>query len=177
MDYYLKGSNLMSYCEKCKSALPEGALFCPRCGAHVSPDSAKLAFWGERFVAYLIDGIIVGLISYSLSLFLSVAAQFSFLPRWLSWIPFFNFSLHGVLLFLYWILMDGVYGQSIGKMVMCLRVTTIQGKPITMSQAALESVGKAFFLPVDFLVGLFLYQKRRQRVFNFLSQTIVVRKR
>ncbi|MGF3522807.1 MAG: RDD family protein, partial [Candidatus Bathyarchaeia archaeon] len=93
-------------------------------------------------MAYLIDSIIVGLISYSLSLFASatVAAPFYFLPKWLSWISFFNFSLHGILLFLYWTLMDGIYGQSIGKMAMSLRVTTTDGKPITMSQAALESV-------------------------------------
>jgi len=73
--------------------------------------------------------------------------------------------------------MDGFYGQSIGKMVMKLRITNTAGRHISMSEAALESVGKAFFLPIDFLIGLFLYPKRRQRVFNFLSKTIVIRKR
>ncbi len=168
----------MSYCERCGGFLPEGALFCPACGVEVGAGSVKMAFWGERFVAWLIDSIIIGFVAYSLSLFaLNINVPFSFLPRWINWVPFFNFSLHGLLLFLYWTLMDGFYGQSIGKMVMKLRITNTAGRYISMSEAALESVGKAFFLPIDFLIGLFLYPKRRQRVFNFLSKTIVIRKR
>jgi len=74
----------MSYCERCGGFLPEGALFCPACGVEVGAVSAKMAFWGERFVAWLIDSIIIGLVAYSLSLFaLNINVPFSFLPRWI----------------------------------------------------------------------------------------------
>jgi hypothetical protein len=38
-----------------------------------------------------------------------------------------------------------------------------------MGQAAVESVGKAFLLPLDCLLGWIL------RIFNYLSETIVIR--
>jgi hypothetical protein len=39
----------------------------------------------------------------------------------------------------------------------------------------LETVGKAFLLPLDVLLGWIFYPKRRQRLFNYISETIVVK--
>ena len=66
----------MPYCKNCGNELPEGAQFCPKCGtavtkleepvvvaAPVPPVAApelNLAFWGERFVAWLIDVVLIG---------------------------------------------------------------------------------------------------------------------
>jgi len=44
-----------------------------------------------------------------------------------------------------------------------------------MGQAAIQSVGKAFILWLDVLLGWLLFSKKRQRVFSYLSGTIVVR--
>ena len=181
----------MSCCKKCGNDLPEAAKYCPACGTSTSTEEApvastvrvvsdqsdvsgvKLAFWGERFVAWLIDAIIIGIVAGILGLFsLIVGVTWSF---WPSWIPFFNFNLSGVIFFLYWMFMDGLYGQSIGKMIMHLRVTRLDGGQINILAAALESVGKAFLLPLDCLLGWFLYPKGRQRIFNYISETIVVR--
>jgi len=129
----------------------------------------KLAFWGERFVAWLIDVVIIGVVVGILGLFVSL----SLWPGWPSWIPFFNFN--GIFLFLYWMFMDGAYGQSFGKMIMRLKVTRLDGSQIGMGTAALESVGKAFLLPLDCLLGWLLYPKRRQRIFNYISETVVVK--
>jgi len=71
--------------------------------------------------------------------------------------------------------MDGLYGQSFGKMAMRIKVTRLDGSQINMGAAALESVGKAFLLPLDCLLGWLLYPKRRQRIFNYISETIVVK--
>jgi uncharacterized RDD family membrane protein YckC len=71
--------------------------------------------------------------------------------------------------------MDGIYGQSLGKMIMRLKVRGLNGEPIDMGRAALESVGKAFLLPIDCILGWIFYPRKRQRMFNYLSQTIVVR--
>jgi uncharacterized RDD family membrane protein YckC len=72
-------------------------------------------------------------------------------------------------------LMDGIYGQSIGKMLMRIRVAKTNGDHINMGQAAMESVGKAFLLPLDCILGWALYPRRSQRIFNYLSETIVIK--
>ena len=76
--------------------------------------------------------------------------------------------------FLYWMLADGLYGQSIGRRIMGIKITRLDGTPIDMGQAAIESVGKAFLIFIDFLVGYFLYPRKLQRLLNYLSNTVVV---
>jgi uncharacterized RDD family membrane protein YckC len=182
----------MPYCKKCGNELPEGAKYCPACGTSTSTEDTatvstvqvdptvfdvsgvKLAFWGDRFVAWLIDAIIIGVVVGILGIF-TWFANVTWWSDWPSWIPFFNFNLGGVIYFLYWMLMDGLYGQSFGKMVMRIKVTRLDGSQINMGAAALESVGKAFLLPLDCLLGWLLYPKRRQRIFNYISETIVVK--
>jgi uncharacterized RDD family membrane protein YckC len=171
----------MGYCAKCGNELPEGAKYCPVCGTAVSTEEAsatpvtpfasglKLAFWGERFVAWLIEVVIIGVVVGILGLFVSL----SWWSGWPIWIPFFN--VNGIFLFLYWMLMDGAYGQSFGKMIMRIKVTRLDGSQIGMGTAALESVGKAFLLPLDCLLGWLLHPKRRQRIFNYISETVVVK--
>ena len=60
-------------------------------------------------------------------------------------------------------------------MAMRIKVTRLDGSPIGMTHAALESVGKAFLLPLDCLLGWILYPRRRQRIFNYISETMVIR--
>jgi len=178
----------MPYCKKCGKELPEEAKYCPVCGTAVTTEEApaapaapvaaeaaglKLAFWGERFVAWLLDVLIIGFVVGILGIFsLLVGVTWS---GWPGWIPFFNFNLGGVIYFLYWMFMDGAYGQSFGKMVMRIKVTRLDGSQIGMGYAALESIGKAFLLPLDCLLGWLLYPKRRQRIFNYISETIVIK--
>ncbi len=180
----------MPYCKKCGNELPEAAKYCPACGtstlaeATETPttpitrvasvaDGVNLASWGERFVAWLLDVVIVGIVVGIMNLFGLIVGLTWY--SWPGWLPFFNFNLGGVIYFLYWLLMDGLYGQSIGKMIMRLKVTRLDGNQINMVAAALESVGKAFLLPLDCLLGWLMYPKRRQRIFNYLSKTIVIK--
>jgi uncharacterized RDD family membrane protein YckC len=71
--------------------------------------------------------------------------------------------------------MDGTFGQSIGKMAMHLKVTRLNGQPINVGTAAIESFGKAFLLPLDCIIGWLIHQDRNQRLFNTISETTVVR--
>lgn len=180
----------MPYCTKCGKALAAEDKFCPKCGANITPEQTetplhkayisatpdlKLASWGERFLAWLIDVVIIGLILGFLNLFSMFAAgSFAWSNNWPSWMPFFNFNVGGIAYFLYWLFMDGAYGQSLGKMIMRLRVVQQGGDKINMSEAALESLGKAFLLPIDVIVGWIVYSQSKQRLFNRLSRTIVV---
>ena len=174
----------MANCTKCGAEIPEGAQFCPNCGTPVSSSAVPaetagqsplvLAFWGERFVAWLIDVVIFGAVAGVLSFF-GVLASFTFFPSWLSWVPLFNFGFTGWITFVYWTISEGLYGQSLGKMIMRIKVIHPNGDLPGIGFGALESLGKAFFLPIDLLIGWLLHPRKRQRIFNFLSRTIVVK--
>jgi uncharacterized RDD family membrane protein YckC len=160
------------YCRNCGAQLSQGTTYCTNCGSStrvVTQPKLALADWGKRFIAWLIDMVILGF----------VLGPWVSLPGfvWLSelrWIPFVDFGTKNLLYFLYWMLMDGIFGQSIGKMIMKIKVTKLDGKPIDLLHAAIESVGKAFLLPLDCIIGWFVYEKKRQRLFNYLSETIVI---
>ncbi len=147
--------------------------------APVAPEGLKLAFWWQRFVAWLIDIVLVGIFTSILGLFAlfrGIPYNLTLVPGWPDWFSiFFSLNFNGVILFLYWMLLEGLYGQSLGKMIMRIKVTRIDGSPVGVTHAVVESVGKAFFLFLDLLLGWLLYTKRRQRIFNFISGTIVIK--
>jgi uncharacterized RDD family membrane protein YckC len=80
-----------------------------------------------------------------------------------------------VLIFFYWTLLEGYNGQSIGKMALNLKVTDRIGGKIDFKKAALESFGKAFLLPLDCLVGWLAMPCSKLRLFNRVSNTIVIK--
>ena len=191
---YLNANNLhqrnkaMTYCKICGNALSPDAKYCPRCGAATTSEEVdaaqaqaevfasglKQATWGERLVAWLIDIAILDFAILIISVIVYTGHPFALFRSEGWWSGLFNFSSSGVVFFLYWMLMEAAYGRSIGKMVMRLRVARLNGSKPSFGQAALQSVGKAFVLPIDFLVGWALYPRRKQRIFNYLSETIVV---
>ena len=186
----------MANCEKCGAELREGAAFCQKCGAPVTatptpaaptvepstaPPAGKvidLAGWGDRILAYIIDIILAGIV-------LAIIKAMIVLPGWFaggmvgipSYVPWSNFGLDNIFWFVYFLFMDLEYGQSIGKMVMKIRTTNMDGGPIDLTQAAIEAFGKAFLLPLDVILGWIFTQEKSQRIFSFLAKTIVVKTR
>ena len=154
------------YCKKCGTEIAEEADYCPKCGAVQNVNELMLASSGERILSWIIDGIIVGFVVSALS-FPGMFFPFH--------APFLNISLNSIALFLYWTYTEGTTGQSIGKKVMKIRVTDLDGEPIDISKSMYQSFGKAFLLPLDVIVGLIAYQDKDQRLFNHLSETIVVK--
>jgi uncharacterized RDD family membrane protein YckC len=165
------------YCRNCGEEISKGATYCSKCGTKVSPrDPLVLASWGDRVIAWLIDMIL-----------LSVVLGWLALPglRWMprigeivvpNWVPFIDFGLRNLVYFVYWMLLEGYYGQSLGKMIMGIKVTDIDGGPMNIDKAAIQSIGKAFLLPLDCILGWILYLSNRQRLFNYLSETLVLKK-
>ena len=161
--------NIMQYCKECGGEVSDDAAYCPKCGAEVGyKHSFVLASWGDRVIAYIIDAIVVGATS-------SIMFPFS-MGMGMSG-PFMNLGSRSVLYFLYWTVMEGMYGQSLGKKVMKIEVAHIDGGPIDYGKAAIQAVGKAFLLPLDLILGWFISPKMDQRFFNKISDTVVVKKR
>jgi uncharacterized RDD family membrane protein YckC len=178
----------MPHCANCGKELSGKEQFCSNCGAPVSPTAfassqvaerippspslesgrgITLASWGDRFVAWLIDAIIIG----------AVSELFRLPGLSLPVIPFAAFGSRDLILFIYWTLIEGFYGQSIGKMVMRLRLTRMDGSPPTLVEAAIGSFGKAFLLPLDCIIGWLAgsCKENRQRLFTLLAKTIVTK--
>ena len=157
------------FCDRCGTEYKEGDVYCPKCGVQLSETHGEgyieLATWTQRFIALVIDGMILGVVLAVLRL-----------PGY----PIMQgmnikFGLDQILQFLYYMFMDQYYGQSVGKMVMNLRITKEGGAPLSLMDAAIEAVGKVFLLPIDFLIGFFVYKEKNQRLFNYLSDTVVIR--
>jgi uncharacterized RDD family membrane protein YckC len=167
----------MKYCKNCGEEISRGAAFCPKCGARVErATDLVLATWGERLVAYIIDVVLLGIVVGWFSL-----PGFRWMPHmwgltFPNWIPFVDFGFRNVVYFLYWMFLEQVYGQSVGKMAMKIKVADLDGRQVSMQQAAVQGIGKAFLLPLDCLLGWFLYPARQQRLFNYLSETVVLKK-
>jgi uncharacterized RDD family membrane protein YckC len=133
-----------------------------------------LANWSTRFWAWLIDVILVLLL-------LNIVDSIIFgviHPFWevLSG-RFLDLGIHSLFFFLYWTIFESYKGQSIGKMVLNIRVVNRDGTRIHWGTAAIESVGKAFVLVLvlDCLIGWLAMPQTKLRVFNRISNTIVIK--
>ena len=129
-----------------------------------------IASWDDRFLAWLLDILLVGAVLSALG---EAAGVFSLLTGGLS-VTSPVTGLNGLGLFVYWTALEGRQGQSVGKMVLNIAVTDERGDDIDYGTAAIESFGKAFLLPIDILVGWLAYEEEGSRLFNKLSSTIVI---
>jgi uncharacterized RDD family membrane protein YckC len=131
-------------------------------------ETIYLAKWESRFWAWLIDILLV-------EAFSSIIVNSSGFFWDFEFISIAGFGISGVLIFTYWTLFEGYKGQSIGKMALSLKVTDRNGRKIDFGVAALESCGKAFILPLDCLIGWLAMPNSKLRLFNRISNTIVIK--
>jgi uncharacterized RDD family membrane protein YckC len=106
-------------------------------------------------------------------LMLGIVWHLTVYSRQLVPISLLGLLLFQVLTFLYWTLLEGYRGQSLGKMILNLAVVGPKGERIGFEDSAIESFGKAFLLPLDLVVGALAYRGADQRLFNRLSNTVV----
>ena len=147
-------------------------------GVDNSPIEVIIASWADRFVAWLIDFIIV---SIGLGILFALLA----LPFWLPDnsngmavhrnFGSFHYILSSTAFFAYWTYFEHTSGQSIGKRLLKIKSTDLSGKGVDIKSAALESFGKSFLLPIDVILGWLFTNNKRQRIFNKLSNTIVIK--
>ncbi len=130
-------------------------------------ETLHLAKWETRFWAWLIDILLIGALKSGVTGLLGLVWDIQFMSLK-------GFGVQGVMMFAYWTLFEGYNGQSIGKMAMNLKVTGRNGEKIDYPMAALESAGKAFLLPLDCLIGWLAMPGTKLRLFNRISNTIVI---
>ncbi len=185
-----KSERPLVYCWKCGSELREDAGFCPKCGASVrgtmgvqSPtgfellrdDKAVQNHWARRLIALIIDAAIVTValviiavvvsIPFLVGLSLSSTTVGVFPAWWGAWWGFWFGGVGSLLLFLYFFLAEGLYGRTIGKEIMGLRVQRVDGKPMDMRSSLVRNISKIYWvlLLIDVAVGLGTHGEMSQK--------------
>src|SRR5713101_4414609 len=143
------------YCWKCGSELREDAAFCPKCGASargtmgvqaatgfelLRDDKNVQNHWARRLVAFIIDAVIVSVALAIIAVVVSIpfliglnipSTTIGAIPAW--WGAWWGAWLGGaipLILFLYFVLAEGLYGRTIGKEITGLRVERVDGKSL-----------------------------------------------
>ena len=133
-----------------------------------------LAKWTDRFVAWLIDFIIISVISTVIifTLFGTIYYEFEGEEFWAESTQYFPTS---SIFFVYWVILEYKTGQTIGKKIMNLKIIHVSGSRVSLKGSLISSFGKSFLLPIDVILGWILTNEKRQRVFNKLGDTVVVK--
>ena len=121
---------------------------------------------GPRFLAYLIDGLIIGAVSGLLF--------FPFRDAPGAW----GGSI-GLLSILYFIVMEATQGATLGKMALGLRVVKVDGSPISWRESIIRNLLRIVDGLFAYLVGAILIWNSplRQRLGDRAAGTVVVRSR
>ena len=143
------------------------------------PVEVILASWRDRFVAWLIDFIIVSIGLGVLFALLAIPFWFSTYSNGMAsahnnFEPF-HYLLSSLSFFGYWTYFEHTSGQSIGKRLLSIKTTDMSGSRVDAKTAAIESFGKSFLLPLDVILGWLFTDNKRQRIFNKISKTIVIK--
>ncbi len=133
-----------------------------------------IARWSDRFIAWLIDFLIISSISWAIVTSVFGVTNFEWNENTMfsestSYIP------ASLLFFGYWIILEYKTGQSIGKKILHLKVLNIDGKSPPLLGVIISSFGKSFLLPIDMILGLIFTNQKRQRIFNKIGDTIVIK--
>jgi uncharacterized RDD family membrane protein YckC/predicted transcriptional regulator len=129
-----------------------------------------LATLRKRVFAFLIDFAIC------FAIFLALPNIFSVLTKGPASILALNVIVSSLVLFwVYFTLLEGFAGQTLGKRVIGLMAVRVDGKKLSYDYAAVRNFSKgfSFLLPFDLLIGLRLRDKRFIRYFDKFAGTTV----
>ncbi len=191
-------------CQRCGTPASPGAKFCESCGAPLqraqttpsqtappyTPGYETPPYYAQRavspyqgvairFVAILIDSIIVGVIAAIVSApFFGTA--FTVNPTTSAIFISPGYAV-GILVslavfFLYFTLLEGRYGQTVGKMAVKIKVVReADGSPIDYEQAAIRTVFRLIDGILAYLIGALLIwsSDKKQRLGDRVAHTIV----
>jgi uncharacterized RDD family membrane protein YckC len=195
----------MAFCHKCGAELQPGDRFCAACGAPIreaaappprpapaphgaTPNSTAAVAAGAldykgvgvRFVAHLVDLILVGIV-YGVTGRI-IAGVFGGVTEG-------GFELHGgpaafaillnfVISMGYFIILESSWnGQTLGKKLVGIRVVREDGSPIDVQEAVLRNLLRIIdALPFLYLLGIILIwtSDKKQRLGDRVAKTVVV---
>jgi uncharacterized RDD family membrane protein YckC len=195
------------FCSRCGLRVDEGARFCQGCGQEAISPALPLpvqtsipvyaplpyaGFW-VRFVASLIDGLILGipfLLVFLILFFLFGGFRLlarsvpggppnaAFIGLIFSWF-FIAFAFGLVAQWLYFAGMESSARQAtFGKAAMSLRVTGLEGQPLTFGHASGRFFSKLISGMIPFAIGYIMaaFTEKKQALHDMIAGTLVLRK-
>ena len=169
------------FCPNCGQEYTAGSAFCGNCGYNLSgtADTGRTEYAGFwlRFVAYIIDYIIVGIVSFILylpSLFLLTDITYTELMT----TSLYNLLVGIVVPWLYYAIMEASSKQAtLGKMVIGSIVTDEAGNRISFGRATGRYFGK-ILSAIIILIGYIMiaFTAKKQGLHDIIAGTLVVKK-
>lgn len=87
-----------------------------------------------------------------------------------------KYAVQSTMFFAYWAYFESTTGKSIGKRLLKIKTTDLTGSRAPDARnAAIQSFGKAFLLPIDVLLGWIFTNDKMQRLLNRAAGTVVVK--
>ncbi len=130
----------------------------------------RIGRWGERFLAYVIDVIIVGL---AVGVLLAgpeseqvLGAEEDALVNW---------PIVSSVFFAYFVILEYFTGYTIGKRVFRLMVSDKDGARPTIKSLLISNFGKAYLMPFDAIIGMIVIKDTKQRALAKFAGVITVK--
>jgi len=185
------------YCPRCGQENTSGAKTCETCGADLTrvaveqpdsqpavqtdatarPDMEYGGFW-RRFVAFIIDSILLGAVIAGLAIPLGISLQDASMERAISTILIFQLVVY-VVRWLYYAIMEASVNQAtLGKMIVGLIVTDEAGNRLSFGRATGRNLAKIISEYVIYIGYIMIaFTKKKQGLHDLLASTIVIKKR
>ncbi|MFX0014200.1 MAG: RDD family protein [Promethearchaeota archaeon] len=192
-------------CSNCGSLSEPDSTFCSQCGEILLSEDRKtveelkvkkdievfepigsklvVAEGWPRFWAWLIDILITGAITgvFSSIIFFGLGdwSWWSF-GLWSPFQWFFSLGPSSIVFFVYSVIMEHYYGQTLGKMALNLEVVSeATGDRPILQDIIISALGKSFFLPLDVILGLIAKDKTQvpdlnQRLTQKWAKTVII---
>ena len=127
-------------------------------------------FWGQRFLALLVDIIILTLFMYVVSaivfLLFAQLGIFSALNYWI--------IIGAIIIIVYFTFMEGMTSSTLGKKLFKLKVKAVNGN-MGYIKAFIRNLSKIYYFPlvVDVILG-FIFGDSNDRILDKISGTYVI---
>lgn len=182
-------------CAQCDTPVAPGAKFCESCGAplaapaHPAP-ALQYQGVGIRFVATLIDVIIAGILAAFVVFPLQTPSQITVANVTNTTFPAVSVSsnplaglapvISVLVFFVYYFVLEGAYGQTVGKMAVKIKVLRDDGSKIGYAEAAARNILRPIDLipfVISYLLGAILIwsSDKRKRLGDHIAHTVVVK--
>lgn len=154
-------------CPSSKSSVRHVDVLSGTAAERILSEGALQQHWVKRVIAILIDSIIVGIATAILGLLTDVSGIFN----WLA-LPF----VMGLIYILYFTITESIYGSTMGKRMVNLKVMKTNGKKPSLESAFIRNISKIHFLLLllDTLGGFFTSKDTHQRYVDQIANTTVV---
>lgn len=182
----------LPYCRNCGTKVEEETNYCPKCGLQISKnvedetaferlgsDSKLQDHWIRRVIAIFIDSIIVGIGAWIITAIIFIPLLFS--SNWFTYwtVPWnwlqFPFVM-GFIYVLYFTIIEYLYGFTVGKKLMGLRVMSIDDNKLTLEKSFIRNISKIYwiFLLLDVIGGFLTKGNPRQKYTDRIAGTLII---